>query len=567
MSTIPERIVFLKKIHLFSGLSEDDLNDVAQALEDLPFKTGEVIIEQDTRGSTFYIIYSGQVKVSRRRGKQEQILANLVPMDFFGEEELFSRKKARTASITATSDGRLLVLHHSKLNELLKRAPKIKPNFDEVITTHRLWRQLHFKWVRPDEVVYFLTRKHSIVLWRSLVLPILALTVPGLVSAFALLSHTPWLLWLALVFILGIAGWATWEVIDWGNDYYIVTSQRVVWMEKVVGLFDSRQEAPLSSILSVGVETDAAGRILDYGHVIVRTFVGRIPFEYVSHPYNAQRLVEEYWGRAKERGLSAEKEAMKNALRKRLNLPIPETPSPPAEPQTFSKLRRPGVFKLFFGNLFRLRLEDGDTVTYRKHGFVLWQQIWLPTMILIVLFSWWLGRIIYLGTQSSLPLFSLKDGKLIVDSLVLAIPVLSIPFHLWWLYQYVDWTNDIFKVTPDQIIDIDKKPFGTEERRSAALENILSTEYQRIGILGNIFNYGTVYIVVGGTKLEFQDVFDPANVQSDIDRRRMARVAAKNAGAAAAERERIAEWLVTYHRNSEELRREEQQQTDQSNPE
>jgi hypothetical protein len=347
----------------------------------------------------------------------------------------------------------------------------------------------------------------------------------------------------------------------------VVTNQRVVWMEKVVGIFDSRQEAPLSTILSVGVETDAIGRIMDYGNVIVRTFVGKIPFNYVSHPHHASRLVEEYWGRTKDRGLSAEKEAMKDAIRKRLNLPIPEKPAaPPVEETKFSKLRRPNIVKLFLSKLFSLRLEDGDTITYRKHGFVLLQQIWLPTLILAILFSWWLIRIIYLIAHPEEVLISVLNGRLVVDSLVMALPVISIPFHIWWIYQYVDWTNDIFKVTPDQIIDIDKTPFGSEERRAAALENILSTEYQRIGLLGNIFNFGTVYISVGGAKLDFQDVFDPATVQSDIDRRRMARAAAKAAALAAAERERMAEWIAAYHLSAEQLHDEERRR-DNPNPE
>jgi len=561
VSTVAERIVFIKKIHLFSGLSEDDLKDVAEALVDEPFKNGDVIIKQGSRGETFYILHSGQVKVVRQDGKREQALANLVPQDFFGEEELFT-KGTRTASIIAISDGSVLALHHSKLNELLKKAPKVKPNFEVVISTHRLWRRLHFKWVRPDEVVYFLARKHPILLWRALVLPVISLAAPLLMMLWAMMAQANWIFAVAVVFLLAIAGWVAWEVVDWGNDYYIVTNQRVVWVEKVVGIFDSRQEAPLSTILSVGVETDAIGRILDYGHVIVRTFVGKIPFNYVSHPYHASRLVEEYWGRTKERSLSSEKEAMKNALRKRLNLPVPDETTAPPESQKFSKLKRPSVFKLFLANLFKLRLEDGDTVTYRKHSFVLWRQIWLPTMIIVVLFAWWLGRIISLifFPDPANPLFSLQNGEFTVDSLVLAIPIVSIPFHLWWLYQYVDWKNDIFMVTPDQIIDIDKTPFGTEERRAAPLDNILSTESERIGFLGNIFNFGTVYITVGGTKLEFQDVFDPNTVQSDIDRRRMARAAAKAAAQAALERERMAEWLATYHMNSEQFRREQEQQ-------
>ena len=86
MPTIPERIAFLKKIHLFSGLSDDDLNDVAEALALEPFKAGDAIIKQGTRGETFYILYRGQVKVVRHQGKHEQMLAHLVSQDFFGEE-------------------------------------------------------------------------------------------------------------------------------------------------------------------------------------------------------------------------------------------------------------------------------------------------------------------------------------------------------------------------------------------------------------------------------------------------------------------------------------------------
>jgi hypothetical protein len=108
-------------------------------------------------------------------------------------------------------------------------------------------------------------------------------------------------------------------------------------------------------------------------------------------------------------------------------------------------------------------------------------------------------------------------------------------------------------VTPDEILDLDKTPLGTEERRSAQIESILSTEYKRIGLIGYLFNYGTVYIVVGGTKLEFQDVLDPAGVQADINRRRMARIAKKNEDTANVERERMAVWLAAYHQNINEF--------------
>jgi hypothetical protein len=67
-----------------------------------------------------------------------------------------------------------------------------------------------------------------------------------------------------------------------------------------------------------------------------------------------------------------------------------------------------------------------------------------------------------------------------------------------------------------------------------------------------------VYITVGGSKLAFEDVIDPAGVQSDIDRRRAARRAKSEANRVAAERERMAEWLATYHLNADDLKREEE---------
>ncbi|HEX9333442.1 MAG TPA: hypothetical protein VF896_16235, partial [Anaerolineales bacterium] len=145
----------------------------------------------------------------------------------------------------------------------------------------------------------------------------------------------------------------------------------------------------------------------------------------------------------------------------------------------------------------------------------------------------------------------------------LAILIGLVPLFGWLIYEVIDWSNDKFEVTSEQIIDIDRKPFGTESRSAAQLENILGTEYKRVGILGNIFNFGTVYITVGGTKLAFEDVMDPATVQSDINRRRAARMEKKTQSAVAADRERMAEWLATYHNSAEEFRKEEEKKSNQ----
>jgi uncharacterized membrane protein YdbT with pleckstrin-like domain len=568
VSTIPERIVFLKKIHLFSGLSDDDLSNLAQMLVDEPFKTGDTIIKQDTHGDTFYIIYRGFVKVVRQKNKREQVLAHLVAQDFFGEEELFSKKK-RSASIIADSDGSVLALHHSKLNELIKRSPKLKPNFDVVISTHRLWRQLQFKWVRADEVVYFVARKHPILLWQALTGPGLAFLASAIMFLWGMVVGSLFAIWIGIAAMLATSLWVVWQIIDWSNDYYVVTNQRVVWIEKIVGIYDSRQEAPLTTILSVGVETDPLGRILDFGNVVVRTFVGRIDFSHVSHPNHASHMIEEHWNRTKSTSSGEEKEAMKTALRQRLGLivqaPVEKEKPKTADKSALPKPYHPTLFTILTSNILKFRIEDAGTITYRKHGFVLFRQIWQPAFFLLLIFALWINRFLTLAQDPAASVIHQGPNGWSIDIFIFTLPLIALPILGWFTYQYVDWANDLFQITSDQIVDLDRTPFGRTERRAAPLDNILSTEYQRMGLLGHIFNYGTVYITVGGSKLEFQDVYDPAAVQQDIDGRRAARVAGKRAIEKKAERERMAEWLVTYHDNADEFTR--QQDAARKNPE
>jgi hypothetical protein len=340
----------------------------------------------------------------------------------------------------------------------------------------------------------------------------------------------------------------------------------VVWLEKVIGIYDSRQEAPLSTILSVGVQTSMTGRMMDYGDVIVRTFVGRIPFSCVSHPQQAATIVEEYWHRSREVSRREEVEAMKHALRVKLGLEKGGEPAG-SEPMTKTKpvsAYRPSILMILSRDIFRLRFEEGGTITYRKHLFVLLEQVGWPTVLILALIGAIITRLMNLVQADHLALITIMQEHMVIDPLFLALLAVIILFVFWWVYQYLDWSNDIFQVTPDQIIDIDRKPFGTEQRRSAPLESILSTKADRVGLLGVMFNFGNVYISVGSMELVFEDVYNPVAVQLDIDQRRIAHVAKKRETENIAEHDFLADVFAEYHRSSEEIRREQGKKASQS---
>jgi hypothetical protein len=85
-------------------------------------------------------------------------------------------------------------------------------------------------------------------------------------------------------------------------------------------------------------------------------------------------------------------------------------------------------------------------------------------------------------------------------------------------------------------------------RRSAPLENVLSIEYERRGFWGFLFNFGTVYITVGNTRLTFDFVYNPSEVQQDIFYRMGERLEQLRQYEIDTERERISEWIASYHR-------------------
>ena len=565
MIATPARIEFLKKIHLFHGLTDDEFEVLAEELDEVPVAKGEVIFQQNAGADAFYLIYGGSVRIVRRVEKKDIVLATLVKNDYFGELALAMKRK-RSATATALVDTTLLMLSRADFEKLYKRAPQIKTNLLLAVRSRQLARKLNFKWLRPDEVIYFLARKHTIALWQKLVWPLLSLIVPiGLLYMWLFMIPLSIVAILSGMTFAGVVLWMAWLWIDWSNDYYIVTNQRVVSLEKIVGVYDSREESPISTILSVGVEANPIGKVLDYGNVIVRTFVGKIDFKDVDHPIEASKMVEEYWNRTKEYAATVEKEAMKNAIRKRLNLPIPKTERAFGEPTPLAKssITPPTpsaglatLMKFIGADLFKLRFELGDNVIYRKHWVVLIMEAWIPFFSMFGCIMLFIIRLVQLAFDQNDVFISLQGG-LSMDGWAVAYLVAALPFLIWFGYRVLDWSNDKFEVTNEQIIDIDRKPFGTETRNAAPLEGILSTFYERKGLLGYIFNYGTVYISVGGSKLAFENVIDPAGVQSDINRRRMARNARKKEAEIASERERMAEWLATYHKNAQMFRDEE----------
>jgi hypothetical protein len=447
----------------------------------------------------------------------------------------------------------LLKLDSLSFKRIVDKVPALRQRFEIVVRSREMAGRMKLPWLSENETVYLMSRKHGIVLIKSVLVPVFMLSLTLILLGSAYINSVGGLnsFWLAIGIGLSaiLAFWAFWRFIDWGNDYYIITNNRVVWLEKVVGFYDSRQEAMLSNLLSVNTQTGLLGRTFGFGDVVVRTFTGEILFDSVNDPLHAAAMVEEYWGRTKSEQDEVQRAVLREAVRKKITPPPPEAAGQPvaqaAKPTAAAATisgkasNASGLRPMTFEYFLRTHWEVNNIVTFRKHLFILAARSVLP-----------------LGTFALavfLLVFWLSSGGAFTVSLLMVTLLVLMGILLWWTYNYVEWANDLYIITPEQIVDIFRKPLGMENRQAAPLENILSVSYVRRGIFGILFNYGTVNIAVGEINLDFKNVFNPTAVQQEVVRRMNARVAKKKEADTAAERERMAEWLAAYHQVNGEM--------------
>lgn len=85
------------------------LKNVIFSKEKAGFKKDDVIFNEQEEGKEMYFIDSGRVKIVKKIGDTEGVLATLNPGDFFGEMALITGNK-RTATAIALTDCKLRIM-------------------------------------------------------------------------------------------------------------------------------------------------------------------------------------------------------------------------------------------------------------------------------------------------------------------------------------------------------------------------------------------------------------------------------------------------------------------------
>ena len=547
----PDMLAYLRHGHVFSRLTEAELKGLAGYVGLARLRRGDVLYHQGDLDPTLYILYDGEAVANQRdETNKERSVGYFKAIAEVGEASVFL-SEPRDVTVQATADSCWCYLTREDLDLFLKENPKVEGRVipkEEVQARRELPR---LEWMEPQEQMVLQRRRHWFVLVVRLILPVALLILSLVIDLFSLVGG-PLVQGLATVVTVVAILWTLWRVIDWLNDYYYVTTERVAHLEKTLLFMERRIGAPLDKVQNVAVDRRLIGNLLNFGNLIVETasvaMISRVVFDYVGDPEQIQAVIFEQMRRLRAGELEESRRMIRTRLAGRVDLGVtPEIPRPviPVE-EPPGEMAPPGpsmgrrLLDSTVGGMFWIEKREDGQVIWRKHWLKLLQAILLPLLV-------------FLGGIPCLLIVGL--GALLASPLGLLLGVVLGGASLLWLWwNWTNWGNDLYIVTDDGIVDTEALPLGFRSSRTeTTFDKVQNVNYVIPNPIATIFDYGTVTIYTAGAegKLDFPWVKGPAHVQMEIFSRLGAYEERQRRQRRQEQWELMPEWFATY----EETRR------------
>jgi hypothetical protein len=335
-----------------------------------------------------------------------------------------------------------------------------------------------------------------------------------------------------------------WIYLDWVDDALIVTTERVVWVQKTAFFNERRREIPVHHVENVGMAVDGlAARWLGYGDVLIEA-AGAPPLAVAAIPRPQalqQRIFDvQIWGAAerKQREQAATDAALRGALGLSsatalpsptgdvvIHLPAQATDRPTIAPEA---AERPLV--------------------WRRHWWLLIADCFRAALLLALV-----GLVATLA-----PLTPGLRGELawLLAAALFGLALIGLGMLLWAILA---WREDRYVLDGDRLIGIDGAPFGLRrEVKETSLARVQDVAYAIPHPLANLLNFGDVLVQTAGATqaFTFDGVADPRAVHAAISARLAAARAAETTGAQRQVRDDMTGLLQTYHRLAHSTRDE-----------
>jgi CRP-like cAMP-binding protein len=113
---------FLRRLPLFSSLSESDLNWLFEQAKPISIEAGQWLMEEGSAGDACYIVVEGEFEIIKRSDQHAIAIALREPGAVLGEMSLLDHAP-RSASVRAVKDSRLLMIPQAAFDQLLSTSP------------------------------------------------------------------------------------------------------------------------------------------------------------------------------------------------------------------------------------------------------------------------------------------------------------------------------------------------------------------------------------------------------------------------------------------------------------
>jgi hypothetical protein len=553
------------KIHqapVFANLTHEEFSSMMSLLKIIKVENGALLLKQHGDDGNLYVIRRGRALARfARPGGEDEIASEYKPGDLINTAS-FLTGKLNDLAVVALDDLELWVIPGVDFRALKIDVETIEEKLQypqealDYINQTRV-----FEDQRPGERILWRSKKHfwvflesgsiAWVLFVGLAITLIVSARVALLSVF--LSSIPGtILWVGA--LIAAVGLALWHFVDWQNDYYVVTDQRVVHRERIFLFYDQQDECPIAKVQNVNVRRSSwVTSVFDVGDVLIETQGVRsnVEFTWVGKPDDAAKYILAQANTARMVQHSSERERIRSTIRKEMNLgghyeaSSKQTYQPQKQQQSAAARRRAGIGAALKRARYRLippmRSQEGKDIVYHKH--------WLQ---LAVTAGPPFGAVLaYSAALLAIFLFSPELAALAFRSFfVIPIGALGLIALGWLLWRYEDWRNDYYTLKPDRVIDHDRTPFNLRgsQQKTAGMSNIQNVSYETRGFLDSVFNVGDVVLQTGGTdgKLVFERVWNPRRVHRDIVDRLESFQTMQREAQAEAQRREMAEWLGIY---------------------
>ena len=525
IEVLPELIARLEENEALINLTQGQIAQFAERAKARLVAQGETIIRQDDDNKDFFVIIRGDFKVYHTDEGKDSLLNILHASDIVGLRAILGGGK-RSATVQAQQDSVVAVYDENDWRWLLQQDPTIETYFRQLEHRYDDRSLKDFPGRQSDEVVVIAVKRHVIALIARLVVPVFILLIPVLFLTFTELLGLGFinnlldrmsLLCLGPFILLALLS-ALYQYVDWRNDDLIVTTKRVLHIERILFYGEERREAPLTQIQNVTIEAHNWFYILlGVDDIQIHTAaLGVLRVNTIKSAQSLSNIILREQQYAKERASALDVGAVRNTLRDRLDRHILAPTDVSVAPLVIKRKKPSLIPKLpkvslgYYVPKIKEAAPDGSKITWRKHYVVLIARVGLSllasTGILLVLVAAFFG----------LWPFSSPAEWWLIFLLLVALGVCL----FWYTARYDSWRRDVYIVTKEKIIDVESSAFRLrgESSREGSFDSVQSITYNIPGFIAKILNMGDLVIetasVVG--RFTFIKVYNPSAVQEEI---------------------------------------------------